>query len=275
MGELNFGRVKPTFMIIGAQKCGTTSLHKYLLQHPRLISPEKKELHFFDKMGNEAISNYNRQFPVRFFSNQLSFESTPSYLYYPDAAKRIYEYNPKMKFIVLLRNPVKRAYSAWNMFKNHAKLPEKVKIYKENGEKESSNKLYEFFYKNDFPSFEEWMEYEIGNILQTSVLEPSIIKRGYYKKQIEIWFSYFSKEQFLFIDSSELKKEPLKILNNISDFLGIDDFDGSKLNLEIKHKSEYEAPINDETYRYLLAHYQNKNEGLEKLIDLKLDWLEN
>jgi hypothetical protein len=275
MGELNFGRVKPTFMIIGAQKCGTTSLHKYLLQHPRLISPEKKELHFFDKMGKEAISNYNRQFPVRFFSNQLSFESTPSYLYYPLAAKRIFEYNPKLKFIVLLRNPVERAYSAWNMFRKHAGLPEKIKVYKKNSEKESSNRLYDFFYKNDFPSFETWMEMELSETFIAKLLEPSIIKRGYYKKQIENWFSYFSKEQFLFIDSSELKKEPLKILNNISDFLGIDDFEGSKLNLEIKHKSEYEAPINDETYRYLLAHYQNKNEGLEKLIDLKLDWLEN
>ena len=274
MGKFTIGRVKPSFMIIGAQKGGTTSLHKYLLQHPRLISPEKKELHFFDKTENSDISDYTKQFPVRFLSNQLSFESTPSYLYYPLTAKRVYEYNPKLKFLVLLRNPVERAYSAWNMFRKHAEFPEKVKIYKENGARESSNRLFEFFYKNEFPSFEAWMESEIGNTLDVSILEPSIIRRGYYKTQIENWFSYFAKEQFLFIDSKELKKEPLKILNNISNFLGIEDFEGSKLNLGIKHKSEYESPIKEETSRYLLKHYQKKNEGLDKLIGLKLDWLE-
>lgn len=269
------GRVKPTFMIIGAQKGGTTSLHKYLLQHPRLISPKKKELHFFDKAESTNISEYNKQFPVRYFSNQLSFESTPSYLYYPLAAKRIFEYNPKLKFIVLLRNPVERAYSAWNMFRKHAGLPEKIKVYKENSEKESSNRLYDFFYKNDFPSFETWMEMELSETFVAKLLEPSIIKRGYYKKQIEHWFSYFAKEQFLFIDSEDLKNEPLEVLNKVAIFLEIEDFEKLKLNLTPKHKNEYEAPISAETYRYLLKHYQNMNEGLNKLIDLKIDWLEN
>ncbi len=54
----------------------------------------------------------------------------------------------------------------------------------------------------------------------------------------------------------------------------IEDFEELKLNLTPKHKNEYEAPISAETYRYLLKHYQNMNKGLNKLIDLKIDWLE-
>lgn len=109
-----------SFMGIGVQKAGTTSIFAYLNQHPQIRMGQKKELHYFDDEDHFAqkpdYSLYEQQFvrdPER--ANLLYVEVTPIYLYWSPALRRIWEYNPNMKCIVLLRNPITRAYSHWNM----------------------------------------------------------------------------------------------------------------------------------------------------------------
>lgn len=112
---------KLNFLIIGAQKAGTTSLAKYLSQHKSILPPKEKEFNFFNldqnyqKGKSYYESNLNRYRNP--FKPRISFEATTHYLYLPHVAQRIYSYNPNFKLIILLREPSERDYSAWNMYR--------------------------------------------------------------------------------------------------------------------------------------------------------------
>ena len=107
----------PDYLIIGAQKCGTGSLYRYLNQHPRIKSGITKEVRFFDKYYNRGINWYRVFFPFKDLLGRkyLTGDATPRYLDHPHAPKRVKEIIPNVKFIVLLRNPIDRAYSMYNM----------------------------------------------------------------------------------------------------------------------------------------------------------------
>lgn len=116
-------RITPDFLIIGVQKCGTTSLHEFICQHPCVIPPTKKEIHYFSTFYAQNIRWYKTHFPLLIKKNILekikghkviTGEASPYYIYHPLAAKRIRETIPEAKFIVIFRNPVDRAYSHYN-----------------------------------------------------------------------------------------------------------------------------------------------------------------
>lgn len=273
MGRMNFGRVSPTFIVIGVQKGGTTSLHRYLLQHPKLISPKEKELHYFDTSPEVQKKSYKNRFPIRFFRNYMSFESTPRYMYFPSSAERIHNFDPNIKFIVVLRDPVDRAFSAWNMYRQLSLNPKKVKEAMIHDTINKEGKLYTYFYKNEFPSFEKWIKFEIEELAKTDILEPSIVRRGYYKDQIENYLKYFKIDQFHFIDSEDLKHDTISVLNSIAGFLGISNFYSIEIDLTKAHVRAYEKTIDDDVMEWLRNHYIEMNEGLEGLINKKLAWL--
>lgn len=100
----------PTFVIAGSQKCGTTSLAATLRQHRQVHVPRPKEVHFFDHHFARGAEWYAEQFSPREHHLQIG-EATPSYLDHPLAAKRLARTLPEARIVVLLRNPVDRAYS--------------------------------------------------------------------------------------------------------------------------------------------------------------------
>lgn len=107
------------FIVAGAQKAGTTALNYYLKRHPQIALPYKKELHFFDNdelFARDAIdySWLHQQFGAARRA-AIAGENTPNYLYWPPVMARIHAYNPAIKLIILLRNPITRAFSQWNM----------------------------------------------------------------------------------------------------------------------------------------------------------------
>ncbi len=115
------------FLIAGAQKSGTTALHRFLSEHPRICMASRKEVHFFDKNKNFKISSpdydtYHKNFPNP-SDDQIVGEATPRYICWPSAPQRIKEYNPDMKLIFILRDPVERAYSQFIMEKKRGKEP--------------------------------------------------------------------------------------------------------------------------------------------------------
>lgn len=270
---MNFGTIKPSFLIIGAQKGGTSSLHNFLIQHPKLIAPKIKELHYFDTLGLTPPGPYLNYFPNGYFTSKISFEATPRYISYPGTAKKIFDFNPKMKFIVLLRNPVKRAYSAWNMYKQMENEKSRLKDFNNNEMKSPREKLYSLLYKNGFPTFEEWANIEMSENFDKNIIEPSIIRRGYYKEQIEVYLSYFKREQFLFINSNVLKTDTENCLNIIANFLNISKFPIHLMNLSKKNKREYEEDMDETLYKKLMILYCIKNKGLEELTGLELEWM--
>ena len=108
-----------SFLVCGAQKSGTTALAAYLRQHPGIYLPERKELHFFDDetqaWPEPDLNELHRHFPGPQKPSKLWGEATPISLYWDPAAERIWRYNQAMRLIVILRNPIERAYSHWAM----------------------------------------------------------------------------------------------------------------------------------------------------------------
>ena len=100
----------PNFIIIGGQKCGTTFLYRYLAEHPHIASATRKEVHFFDMHFDEGLDWYMNHWPGADDHAHLG-EATPSYLYQPEAVERIAATLPSALLLVMLRNPMDRAYS--------------------------------------------------------------------------------------------------------------------------------------------------------------------
>ena len=119
----------PDFFIVGAPKCGTTSLYKYLKGHPQIFVPEKKELHFFsaesiknnaqgpgDKEAISKICTEVEEYTAHFAecpNDRIAGDVSPSYLYYYGVAKSIKDFNSNAKIVIVLRNPAKKAFSQY------------------------------------------------------------------------------------------------------------------------------------------------------------------
>ena len=137
----------PNFIIIGVQRGGTTSLYKYLTKHPKIIPAIKKEIHFFDNNFHKGISWYQSQFKQnrllmllykkKKFYDSITGEATPYYIYHPYGVERISKLIPNVKLIILLRNPVERAYSHYQ----HELRLKVEKISFEDALKQESNRL--------------------------------------------------------------------------------------------------------------------------------------
>ena len=116
-----------SFVVAGAQKGGTWALHTYLREHPELCLPREKELHFFDAdrfFAAEPVdyAPYHALFDPR-PPQRLLGEVTPAYMYWPAAGERMARYNPAMRIIMVLRNPITRAFSHWNMARQKRREP--------------------------------------------------------------------------------------------------------------------------------------------------------
>jgi len=102
--------IRTNLFICGFQKCGSTWLNEILKQHPNVLVPNQKEIHFFDIHYAKGIEFYS-QFFMNYSIQKIIVDNTTSYARDPLAPKRIYNYNPKSKIVFLIRNPIDRAFS--------------------------------------------------------------------------------------------------------------------------------------------------------------------
>lgn len=269
-----FPHNKPNFLIIGAQKCGTSSLHNYLSFHPDFKPSLIKELHFFNRMiyFGESFENYLRNFSGP--KNKLYYESTPAYLYHPDTAANIYGYLKDVKMIVLLRDPVRRAYSAWNHYRQ---LFESGNSLKSVGSKKrrKGSLLYEKFFKDraQFPSFRECIEIELALIQNhdKEYYEPALIRRGLYLRQLQEYWHYFPKDEIKIIGFDDFINNPIDILNKIVCFIGASGYDWANLNLKPANKRQYIQFMSNEDEEMLTEYFREENLLLFKEIG-ELNW---
>lgn len=214
---------KPDFIIIGAQKAGTTALYFMLKGHSLIAGANTKEIHYFDNDGwysPRKLYEYHAEYPLPFEAkkNSLFFEATPSYLYHPLVAKRLYDYNPDIKLIIVLRDPAYRALSAWNMYHHHFKSgPQK--------------------YLHDERSFSEAITDDLKKIETDNYYSThkGYIKRGLYYEQIEEYLKYFDSGQILVVDYNELKYQVSEPVKKICSFLKIP---SENLYVEVLNKSK-------------------------------------
>jgi hypothetical protein len=111
--ERNAGMRRPTFIIIGAGRCGTTTLHAWLGQHPDVLVSRPKETDFFDRAYAKGLDAYWHDHFSHWSGQPAAGEATPAYLRLPYVARRIHRDLPDVRLIASLRNPVERAYSSW------------------------------------------------------------------------------------------------------------------------------------------------------------------
>jgi hypothetical protein len=243
---------KVDFLICGTQKGGTTALRHLLRLHPDIEMP-KNEVHFFDndKLFKNIEMNY--EYYHRNFNSKNKFkcwgETTPIYMYWKQCPKRIHNYNPNVKIIVVLRNPVERAYSHWNM---------------------------EFSRQSEALDFESAICSEKQRLGSNQHRVHSYIDRGYYSRQLIRLQKYFDKSKILILNSTDLSLNTASTINKITEFLGI-----MKLKLFNKsdktfHKGVYQAAMSNETRRGLVKIFEEDLRLLEPLIDFSIeDWMLN
>ena len=250
----------PHFLIIGAQKAGTTALFRILPQHPQIVAPKTKEMHFFATDTNEYgdFASYQKMFPSSqsLQPYKLTFEASPSYLYHPESPRRIYEYSDKTRIIAILRNPIERAFSAWNMYHRFQHF----------------SPSHPYSSLADPRSFEDAVMSELATVNETSWKSNRIayVKRGVYVEQLERYYYYFPQKQVMILNYAELLKSPKSVLEKVALFLQVDDkFDFDVIQSNV---STYEAVMSPKMRDILAFFYAPYNQKLFELIGREFDW---
>jgi Sulfotransferase domain len=176
----------PNFLVIGAQRGGTTLLHQILDVHPEVYVPQRrKEVHFFDWYYDRGADWYAEFFPSQGAGDYRAIgEVTPDYLFDPHAPGRIREVLPHCKFIVSLRNPIQRAFS-WYVFQLRS--------------------------VNEQRTFEQMIEEG-----------PAMLERGLYSQQLARYFDIFPRSSFLIFIFEELIGSPRPHVDRLAAFLSLD-----------------------------------------------------
>jgi hypothetical protein len=253
-------RLRPTFLIIGAQKAGTSALFSILAESPKVLAPGVKELHFFDDDAAYAqgVDAYWKRFPLVPLRRPglLTFEATPCYLFFPLVSERLYAALPDARLVVVLRDPVKRAYSAWNMrrqFKDHPR----------------------YAHRYEPRSFEEAIADELRNGALSAPLND-YLARGAYAEQLERFFKVYPREQVLVINYRDLKTEQLNVVNQVCAFVGLPALRGDERALtgrynERPYSERMSEEMAEELYRYFVPHQHRLDQLLGRPMDLVED----
>ncbi|WP_224483073.1 sulfotransferase domain-containing protein [Robertkochia aurantiaca] len=245
-------RVLPDFMVIGAQKAGTTSLFNYLEQHPDVQEIKRKEIHFFDETYDRGPRYYRSFFPYRDEMNgKISGEATPLYLFDPAVPERVKNLLPDIRFIVLLRNPAKRAISHLHHMKRK-------------GVEQRS--LQDLFQKGFDARLQEERDLQDPWKIKTF----SYLSRGLYAEQLQRWFRHFDREQFLILKSEDFYSHTREEVFKVMDYLRLEKFTG--IDFERAHNQHGYSKPDPALLRDLNQWYKPANEQLEELLERRFHW---
>jgi len=254
-------RSLPDFLIIGAQKSGTTSLFQYIRQHPQIHLSKIKEVHYFDGGVNPTVDNYKKgeewykaHFPLKLRMNKncKTGEASPLYIFNPLVPKRIFDLIPEVKIIAVLRNPTDRAISQYF----HEERREELLPIDEALRAEET-RLAPILKNNNF---------------KDKIFRKSSYKsRGRYKEQLERYLKYFPRENIYIICSEDMFSNPEAELAKLFDFLGVDK------NFQVKcFKPRGVAPnrttVSSDVYDYLDEYFYPHNKALYEFLGKNFNW---
>jgi len=257
-------RLQPDFIMIGAQRCGTTSLFRALLAHPQVIRPTfHKGVNYFDLNYFRSVRWYRGHFPVAGLAERRTarcggpvvFEASGYYVYHPFALERIAHDMPSVKLVVMLRDPVERAFSA---------------------------------YKHELARGFEWESFEKALDLEDSRLAGEIDRmradphyesvahrhhsyrhRGHYAEQLERAFRLFPREQVHVIDSEAFFAEPAREYERVLAFLGLRPFQPGTFG---PYNARPGSGLEPGTRRMLMEHYRTHDARLASLLGREPRW---
>lgn len=237
----------PQFLIIGATKCGTSSLFAYLQEHPQILLPHKKEIDFFNKNFDLGVEWYLSHFPSITDSQEfLTGEASPLYLYNRDVEQRIFELFPDIKLIIMLRNPVDRTISEYYHAYNHGlqqqKLSEIINIEKK--------------YRQEI--IEGEAIYKFGFLLNSIYID-----------KVRRWYELFPPENILVLESESFFTQTASYMQDIFQFLNIPNFTTSHYR---KHNVGSYGAVNTTMWQDLAEFFKPYNQMLETYLDRKFTW---
>jgi hypothetical protein len=207
-------RPLPGFLIIGAQKAGTTALYSYLREHPAIAGPPWKEVSFFDRHFWRGDAWYRGHFPNRLYLRRMRTrtgvepivgEASPSYVFHPLAPQRVAALVPDVRLIVLVRNPIDRALSHYH---HEVALGREALRFEEALEQEETR-----------------LEGEPARMLDPRYFSHAwwnftYLSRGRYAEQLERWLEIFPRERLLVVPSEDLLDRPDETYGHVLEFLG-------------------------------------------------------
>ena len=257
-------RALPNFIVIGGQRCGSTSLHTILGGHPQVLEASHKELHFFDNNHLRGLDFYRRLFPLRehmavrgrrLGAPVVTGEASPYYIFHPAVPARVAAALPDVKLVAVLRDPVDRAHSHYQLAVRGGKeaLGFSLALDAEPGrlEGEEERLLAD-------PSY---------------ISEPhrrhSYMARGIYVDQLRRWHEYFPREQVLVIRSEDLFTDTETVYGQVSDFLGLQRH--RRGFFESRNRVSYDR-MAAATRQRLRDHFAEPNQRLYEYLGRDLGW---
>lgn len=206
----------PEYLIVGAQRAGTTSLYKYLIQHPGVMPARlTKGVHWFDVAYDKPPSWYRVHFPMdrsrARLADQLGYrpvtgEGSPYYLFHPYVPQRIAEHMPDARIIVVLRDPVARAWSAYHHERKRGfeTLSFEAAL---DAEPERLAGQDQLLAAPDGRSYDH--------------LHHAYVGRGQYLTQLERLWAALPRPQTLVVFSDDLEQQPVETMAEVQEFLGL------------------------------------------------------
>jgi hypothetical protein len=256
-------RTLPDFLIVGEAKCGTTSLYDDLAQHPCVLEAAVKEVHFFDIRFRRGLEWYRAQFPLEWQMQRKkgptarqTGEASPYYMFHPHAPARIKQALPNVKLIVMLRNPVERAYSQYQHEFRRGREPlasfeEAIAAEPERLRGEHERMLGDEWYNS--------LEHR----------RHSYVARGIYVNQLQMLCRQFDRQQILIIKSEDYFSAPDVTCKRVREFLGLPAWE--PVFFAKKNVGTY-APIDRRLRKRLADYFAPHNSSLYDFLGTDFGW---
>ncbi len=233
-------RVLPDFLIIGAQKSGTTALHTYLRQHPQIAAPGTKELDYFATEFHRGLAWYRAWFPIRRpLGRRLVFEASPLYMSEADGlvAGRIHARLPRVKLIALLRNPADRTISA-------------------------------YFHAQRYPEHRR----PIGDAIDPQIadVDSPPFRMSRYADLIRPYLALFDRSQLLVLQAEAMFRDPRDVLQRVFGFLDVAPHHVE--DVSPVHVAPNRTPVDTRLRHRLVEHFRPHNDALFDLTGESFDW---
>ncbi len=243
-------RMRPSLIIIGAQKAGTTTLFDLLSHHPRIIPPMEKEVSFFSRDWRyaEGLPTYWRRFPKQPLApgRHITLDASPGYLYAASAAERIAKHLPNALCVALLRDPVSRAYSAWNMYRQFKDDPDRGSLY-------------------DPRSFEEAVADEMAG--KEDIRARRYLTNSTYAPQLKRYVDHVGRDRLVVYGFNRLVRDPQGLVNDLLGRIGLPPFPHGHPAFAVwSNRRLYPAPLRPELITRLQEWFATDQDALRALV---------
>jgi hypothetical protein len=255
----------PDYLIVGSMRSGTSALYEYLVRHPHIARSTTEEVHYFTLNYHRGVDWYRGHFPTRlrqayvrrrFGAKLVSGEATPYYMAHPHAPGRIAELLPAVKLIVVLRNPVDRAYSHYNYLRRVGVEP--LTSFEEALEAEPERLAGEVDKMMADPSYKSRNHWHF-----------SYAARGLYADQLKVLLQLFPREQILVLQAEQLLSDPSRNHAAALRHLGLGVI---TLPEYPRHNPMHYPAMNPDTRKRLIEQFEAPNNRLYKLLDRDFGW---